>query len=58
MSSYEVIQEGIKVKSPCTDDEPSLGSHDMEETGDQILANTEGLSVGQELKEEQGKHLT
>lgn len=55
MSGYEDgIQDGIKVKTLSMDG-PSLGAHDIEEASDQILASTDDLSVGQELKEEQGE---
>lgn len=53
MSGYEDgIQDGIKVKTLSMDQEPSLGGHDIEEASDQMLANTDDLGVGQELKEE------
>ena len=51
LSNFE-IPEGIKVKSPTTDDEHSLGNHDDigENSGDQILDSEGELSV--QLKQE------
>ncbi|WAR03479.1 ZNF76-like protein [Mya arenaria] len=53
LETIELMPESIKVyKSSSTDDEQSLGGHDMEAGGDQILGEEGDLSVHHEIKEE------